>query len=142
MDEEQKPIQPRTIEQIEKELAHIESGNVLVIDEAGNVKDEQGKPVEIVRKKCLHCGMELIGPGARKLYCSTKCRTRHNSKMLYHSKKSDPEYMAKRSLYFKSWVAKNRAHFNELVKKSYHRRKGGVGEVKTDIPVQPETTTN
>ena len=72
----------------------------------------------MAEKKCLRCN-EVIPVGERpnKIFCSRVCQTRYTSYQSYSRRKDTPEYKSKRKAYFDVWRARNKEHFNELMRK-------------------------
>ncbi|MEM4270827.1 MAG: hypothetical protein QXO70_01885 [Candidatus Pacearchaeota archaeon] len=69
-----------------------------------------------MEKSCPNCKVFFQTEKTNKIFCSMTCRTRFNAKLRYTRLKDDPQYKRKSKEYFKVWLEKNRAHFNELVR--------------------------
>lgn len=67
-------------------------------------------------KICPHCKQKFDSDRLGKIFCSKLCQTREHSIQTYYRIKNNPEYKKKRAAYFKIWRAKNREHFNELMR--------------------------
>jgi len=103
--------------------------------------------MEQIIRACKYCGKKMIIIKSNKrLFCSNRCRNAfyyHNNKAYhdralntcrnyYHRHKDDPEFKAKNYARVKRWIEKNRAHFNELCRKNYQKRKEKENENKTE----------
>lgn len=71
-------------------------------------------------RNCLHCGEEVTG-NRKKKFCDSKCRTRYFSLKRYLRLKDDPAYKAYRKRYYRTWIEKNREHFNEKMREVSRR---------------------
>jgi len=66
-------------------------------------------------RKCLKCGKEIGGRRDKK-FCSQVCQTQFNALKHYYQHKDEPNFKAKRKVYFDKWRKENREHFNSLLR--------------------------
>lgn len=63
---------------------------------------------------CFKCGKKIENHGRK--FCSRVCQTRFCSQQYYDKVKGTPEFKAKKKIYFDGWRARNREHFNSLLR--------------------------
>ena len=66
--------------------------------------------------KCKKCGKEFKSSRKNKKYCSGTCQKGYNSSKRYYKIRNTKKFKEARKKYFKKWIKKNRAHFNELLR--------------------------